>query len=56
MTKVKIFKKNIEYELFRSVSVGFPLSKVSINEDGDIFIVSSAISAQSFVYKYSACS
>ena len=55
MQKVQVFRKETGYQLFKSIEVGSPLSKVSVEEDGDILVVPSLISPESYVYQYHQC-
>ena len=41
--------------MFKSIEIGSPLSKVSVGLDGDILIVPSIISSESYVYQYHQC-
>ena len=55
MQKVQVFRKETDYQLFKSIEVGSPLSRVSVEEEGDILIVPSVISPESYVYHYHQC-
>jgi hypothetical protein len=55
MQKVQVFRKEAEYKLFRSIEIGIPLSKVSVEQDGDILIVPSVVLPASYVYHYHHC-
>ena len=52
MQKVQVFRKETDYGLFRTIEIGSPLSKVSVEEEGDILIVPSIVSPESYVYQY----
>ena len=53
MQKVQVFKKEDEgYSLLDTINVEVPLSKVSIESDGDILVVPSITSPESYVYQY----
>ena len=55
MQKVQIFKEEIGYSLFATVDIQDPLSKASLEEDGDILVVSSLIKQESYIYQYHIC-
>ena len=52
MQKVQVFRKETDYGLFKSIEFESPLSKVSVEEDGDLLVVPSVISPESYVYHY----
>ena len=52
---MQVFSKNTDYKLFKSIQIGSPVSKVSVEDDGDILIVPSIISPESYVYQYHEC-
>lgn len=56
MQKVQVFSKGESgFQLFRTIEVGSPLSKVSVERDGDILIVPSVVDIKSYVFQYHAC-
>ena len=56
MQKVHVLKEDKGYFLFDTISSESPLSKVSMEENGDLLVVASITSQESYVYQYLASS
>ena len=55
MQKVLIFREDNGYSLFETINIGNPISKVSIEKDGDLLVVSSLVSQETYIYQYHIC-
>jgi hypothetical protein len=55
LEKVLVFFRDSGYKM-ETINIDTPLSKVSLQEDGDILIVPSIVKPESYVYQYHKCS